>query len=275
VERSAWTVRQPKFSRLPSAAQHRLLARLARETMESLKTRGTGDTDAHQTFLLRYDQLHAWTELDRYNPPSWLEPFEALEEFQNFHQLFGAPAESEGPLVNGQTPVSWEPHHPVEVALDQVRSPYNVGSVLRLVDNFGLRGLVHASPWLRLDHPRLRRAARGCERWVPVRCEEDLPDYLRRSNCPVVGVENQGSGTSLQNWRPPTEAVLVLGNETYGLAKAVRHCCSEMVFVPMQGYKRSMNVHHALALVAWRMVGGRAGGDGSGGSDTQGVEDIG
>ncbi len=242
MERSAWTVGQRKFNKLPSAAQHRLLAELAL------------DAKNFDTFLSRYRLMHSWAQLDVYTPPSWLGPQEALEEYAGFHYLIGAPEENEGPLEDDVPAVSWEPRFPVEVALDQVRSPYNVGSVLRLVDNFGLQGLVHASPWLRMDHPRLRRAARGCEQWIPVRCEEDLPGYLRQAGRPVVGVEIDPNGVLLNEWTPPPEAILVLGNETYGLADAVRNCCTTMVTIPMQGYKRSMNVHHALALVAWRMV---------------------
>lgn len=263
MEKSAWTVGRTKFTRLPSAAQHRLLAWLA---SDALRAAGAGNPEIGDTFLQRYGELQSWAELDRYRPPSWLSSREALDEYGYFHRLLGAPAECEGPLEDGGGALSWQPRFPVTVALDQVRSPYNVGSVLRLVDNLGLKGLVHASPWLRLDHPRLRRAARGCQQWIPVRCQEDLPSYLSQAGCAVVGVESDGTGTPLQYWQPPEEGVLVLGNETYGLAKAVRRCCTETVFVPMQGYKRSMNVHHALALVAWHMVSSSA---------TQRSEDLG
>ncbi len=273
MEKSAWTVGQRKYCKLPSAAQHRLLADLA---SNALKSAGEGAPGIVDDFIERYRLMQSWAELDTYVPPSWLAPLEALEEYAGFHLLFGAPEENEGPLEStSETVVSWEPRFPVEVALDQVRSPYNIGSVLRLVDNFGLEGLVHASPWLRLDHPRLRRAARGCEHWIPVRCEEDLPGYLRQAGCPVVGIESAPKAIPLHRWDPPPRAVLVLGNETYGLASEVRHCCSEIVTIPMQGYKRSMNVHHALALVVWRMVSGGEGGDVSGGVSTQSGEDLG
>jgi tRNA G18 (ribose-2'-O)-methylase SpoU len=243
MEKSVWNVSRGKWDRLPVAARHRLLATLAE----------TGP-DGYQRFLARYEELHRWSELDRYRPPSWLSPAEALDEFRNFHLLLGAPAECEGPIGGDDAPLSWEPRFPVTVALDQVRSPYNVGSVLRLIDNFGLAGLVHASDWLRLDHPRLRRAARGAEQWIPVRCEQDLPSWLAGAGCPVVGLENGPEATPLHRWAAPARVVIVLGNETYGLAGAVRARCSELVSIPMQGYKHSMNVHHALAIAAWAMV---------------------
>ncbi len=256
MEKSAWTVGQRKFSKLSSAAQHRLLAELA---VDAQKAAGEGTPGIVDDFHQRYRLMHSWSELDSFIAPSWLNPLEALDEYAGFHLRLGAPEENEGPLENVERAVSWEPRFPVGVALDQVRSPFNVGSVLRLIDNFGLEGLVHASPWLRLDHPRLRRAARGCEHWIPVRCEEDLPGYLRQADRPVVGVENDPDAVPLHLWNPPESAVLVLGNETYGLAREVRGCCGEIVTIPMQGFKRSMNVHHALALVAWKIVAGASG----------------
>lgn len=252
MERSAWTVGRMKFTRLPQPARHRLLADLAAGARDDL---AGGDDAAWERFLERYRMLHAWSSLDRYRPPAWLTPAEALDDYAAFHNLFGAPQENEGPLVESGPAVTWVPRFPVTVALDQVRSPYNAGSVLRLADNFGLEGLVHASPWLRLDHPRLRRAARGCEHWIPVRCVDDLPEHLGQAGRPVIGVEGDPGGVPLQDWNPPVSAVLVLGNESYGLAEAVRERCSAIVSIPMRGFKRSMNVHHALALVAWRLAG--------------------
>jgi len=251
MERSAWTVGKMKFTRLPQPARHRLFAELAADAGAAL---AEGEEAAWERFLERYRAMQAWSPLDRYRPPAWLTPSEALEEYAAFHNLFGAPRENEGPLVEPGPAVSWVPRFPVAVALDQVRSPYNAGSVLRLADNFGFEGLVHATPWLRLDHPRLRRAARGCEHWIPVRLVEDLPAWLELEDRPVIGVEGDPRGVPLQEWAPPESAVLALGNESYGLAEAVRARCSAIVSIPMQGFKRSMNVHHALALVAWRIT---------------------
>ncbi len=243
MEKSAKTIGKRKFCSLPARRQHALLAELARDALSG------GDREG---FLKRYVELHAWAALDRYEPPPWLSAQEAMEEYLNFHGgLSRTPGVSEPPPA----PVSWQPRFPVTVVLDQVRSPYNVGSVLRLIDNYGLKGVVHASPWLRLSHPRLRRAARGCERWIPVRCEPDLPAYLKSADAAVIGIENDAGAVSVERWDPPAgDLVLVLGNETYGIAGAIRGHCSLSVCIPMFGFKKSMNVHHALAVVAQKIA---------------------
>ncbi len=245
MERSAETISRKKFCALPVRRRHALLAELARCAV---------DQKDMQRFLRRYDELQAWSELDRYTPPAWLSAQEALEEYQAFHEGLSLTKGSAAQHPDRTAPPAWQPRHCVEVVIDQVRSPYNVGSVLRLIDNFGFEGLVHASPWLRLDHPQLKKAARSAELWIPVRCENDLAGYLGNADRPVIGLENDTGAVSLNDWEPPPSCSIVLGNETYGIAQALRRCCVQTVRIPMLGYKKSMNVSHALAVLAGRIA---------------------
>jgi tRNA G18 (ribose-2'-O)-methylase SpoU len=244
MERSVRTISRKKFQALPARRRHALLAALAGEAVADGDMRG---------FLHRYEELQAATSLDRYVPPPWLTDSEALEEYRAFHAALSMrPWE---PICStGAEPIAWRPRFQVEIVIDQVRSPYNVGSILRLIDNFGLAGLVHATRGLRLDHPQLRKSARGCERWIPVRHEPDLAGWLAGASVPVIGIECTPDAVPLSQWRPPPACLLVLGNETYGMAERVRRMCCAAVRVPMFGFKTSMNVSHALAVVAQRIV---------------------
>jgi tRNA(Leu) C34 or U34 (ribose-2'-O)-methylase TrmL len=245
MDRCAETIGHRKFSRLPARRQHELLAELARTALER------GD---YQGFLERYALMQAWAGLDRYRPPYWLSPEEALHEFYYFHALCADDPADLTPVAAAHTPLAWQPRFDVTIVLDQVRSPYNVGSIIRLIDNAGFAALVHASPGLDLRHPRLRRAARGAECWIPVSCAADIPALLRDAGMPVVALENCPGAVMVDRWQPPEKFLLVAGNESYGIAAAVREVCSECVCIPMYGYKKSMNVHQALAIAAHRAV---------------------
>jgi tRNA(Leu) C34 or U34 (ribose-2'-O)-methylase TrmL len=245
MDRCAETIGQKKFSRLPVRRQHALLAELARAGLKG------GD---YQAFFDRYTLMQAWAALDRYQPPRWLSAEEALHEFYYFHALCAdAPADIT-PSGAGPDSISWQPLFDVTVVMDQVRSPYNAGSIIRLIDNAGFAALVHATPGLDLRHPRLRRAARGAECWIPVRCVDDIPEFLRQAGMPVVALENCPGAVPVDQWHPAEKFLLVVGNESYGIAAAVRDCCCECVCIPMHGYKKSMNVHQALAIAAHRAV---------------------
>jgi tRNA(Leu) C34 or U34 (ribose-2'-O)-methylase TrmL len=245
MEKSAKTISFRKFARLSSRRQHELLAGLARSARE---------TGQYGAFLSRYGELSGAVSLDRYTPPHWLTAQEALCEYEQFHRIMGTPPAEQGLPANGEEAVSWEPSFAVDIVLDGVRSPYNVGSLLRIIDNFGLRSMVHCAPWLRLDHPQLIRAARGCQRWIPVRYESDLLSYLHKSTIPVIAIENDERSIPVGQWIPPESCMLVAGNEACGIAAAVRSCCAEAVCIPLFGYKRSMNVQNACAVIAQRFA---------------------
>lgn len=241
---------QDKYLKLSSKRQHELLASLAWEAL---------DSKDFPDFLTYYNKLQSWAELDRYTPPEWLTEKESLHEFFLFHNSFGIipldpKNEEKGTQEKSQHP-SWQPKHDITVVIDQVRSPYNVGSILRTIDNFGLKGLVHNSSWLRMDHPQLSKAARGCEQWIPVEYVENLPLWLNNRDRPVIGIEKDQRSISLKDFDPPERCVLIVGSEAYGIASGLRDCCEQMVQVPMSGFKNSMNANQALAVVAYKIVG--------------------
>jgi len=242
----AISLSRKKFQKLSSKKQHEIIAAMAYQLIEK-----TG----YGFFLERYEELHSWAALDRYTPPTWLTPEEALLAFYEFHNAFCPdpvkPAKLEKSLEGDLT---WNPSFDVQIMLDQIRSPYNAGSVLRLIDNFGFRGLIHSSPTLSFNHSQLKKAARGCERWVPVTCENDPVSFLKNVGIPVIGIEKTDTAVELTNWKPPSACILIAGNEEYGISKALLECCTETVQIEMFGFKKSMNVHHAISVVSQKII---------------------
>jgi tRNA G18 (ribose-2'-O)-methylase SpoU len=222
-ERFAETIGREKFIRLSSVRQHEYLTLLARNALESGDFKG---------FLARYREMQSWVELDKYSPPYYLTEEEAIHEYLLFHQGFssnpGILHKKREPLAPSES-LSWSPKFDVTIVLDQVRSPYNTGSVLRLIDNFGFSRLIHNAEWLRLDHPQLCRAARGTEKWIPVEHKPDLAEWLDRLDIPVTGIENSDDAILIDDWHPETPCVLIIGNEVYGIAKRLRDKCKTLV----------------------------------------------
>ncbi len=133
MEKSANTIGKHKFLKLSSRRQHELLSSLARKALS------TGDV---KSFYNRYKKLQSWADLDCYTPPEWLSEKEALAEYMTFHSRFSSASEQPASI---DISVSWQPEFEVEVAVDQIRSPYNVGSILRILDNFSFKGMIHCS----------------------------------------------------------------------------------------------------------------------------------
>lgn len=242
------TIGKRKFIKLSSSRQHEFLAFLARDTLKNRDFPG---------FQKRYKEMQSWVELDRYTPPDYLTEEEAVHEYFIFHNSFNnnpLKLPSDDTLLPIKENVSWEPRFDVTVVLDQVRSPYNAGSVLRLIDNFGFRRLVHNSDWLSMDHPQLRKAARGSQKWIPVELKKDLAGWLQNIKLPVIGLETSDEAIAMEEWQPEKSCVLILGNESYGITTELRNCCETLVEIPMFGFKKSMNLHHALAISGYRIT---------------------
>ncbi|NLA74226.1 MAG: RNA methyltransferase [Deltaproteobacteria bacterium] len=247
-EKYAETIERHKFIRLSAVRQHEYLAILARKALE------TGDLKG---FFKRYHEMQSWVELDKYSPPDYLTEEEAAHEYLLFHSAFttnpGIQNKNQDTALKKE-PLSWAPRYDVTIVLDQVRSPYNTGSVLRLIDNFGFSRLIYNSEWLRLDHPQLCRAARGSQNWIPVEYKPNLIKWLSTLDVPVMGIENSPDAILIDDWRPETPCALVMGNEAYGIAKRVQKHCKTLVKIPMFGFKRSMNLHHALAIAGYKIT---------------------
>lgn len=241
MEKSPEHISQAKFRSLTARQQHKLLAQLAERALEGRL----------EGFPSRYAEMTGWVELDLYVPPVWLDPREALMETVRFHRLFCG---ARPPLGEDAECLSWQPRFPVVVAMDQIRAPYNLGSILRLMDNLGFEALVHSTPHLSLQHAQLKKSARGCEAWIPVQLEPDLPAFLETQERPVIGLELSEDAIPLHDFLPSEAMVVVLGNEQYGLSRAVRARCQRLVKVPTFGHKHSMNVSHAFAVFGYHCL---------------------
>lgn len=242
----AFDASRKKFCRLSSKKQHELIAAMATDCLM---------TGQYNDFISRYEELQTWVNLDRYQPPVWLSDKEALREFSSFHASFSPTSVILSELrqsVNNN--LSWEPAFDVSVMVDQIRSPFNAGSILRIIDNFGFKEFIHSTSTLSLNHPQLTKSARGCEKWIPVRFEKNPLQFLEKTDMPVVGIEKTNDAVNIEDWNPPDKCILIIGNEEYGISESILELCTQKIQIPMYGFKKSMNVHHALAIVAQRFT---------------------
>ncbi|MBI2565801.1 MAG: hypothetical protein HYV63_02045 [Candidatus Schekmanbacteria bacterium] len=252
MEKSASRIAQAKFAKLSTLQKHRVLAELARE--------GLVDGDLER-FRARYDEMCGWAELDCFAPPAWLTPVELLLACRDFHCRFDPHYRGENLGAEaGECPaLPWAPAFAVEIVMDQVRNAHNLGAVIRLVDNFGLEGVVYSQQALTVENLRCRKVARGAERWIPARFEPDLGAYLRQRTRPLVVLERSPEAIPLTDWSPPPAMLLLVGSETFGASAFALREADAIVGIPMHGFKKSMNVTHALAVVAhWIVCRGAA-----------------
>ena len=239
MEKSAKTISLRKFSQLSLTGRHRVLLELAESVLNEGMSLSLED---------RYHQLCQSVEMDSFSHSVWLSETEKWQGRAGFHRSFLTRL----PERDATCFSIWETRRDIAIVLEGIHSPYNLGSIFRLIDNFGLAGIVTSDSNPSRFHPQCRKAARGCENWIPYQVTPDLPSFLKERARPLVALEVTQSAVSLYNWQSPESFDLVLGNEAFGISENMLDLADQIVYIPMAGHKRSMNLTHALAcLVSW------------------------
>jgi tRNA G18 (ribose-2'-O)-methylase SpoU len=150
----------------------------------------------------------------------------------------------------------------VVVVLDNVRSLYNTGSILRTADAAGVERVVLCGITPRPDQgSRQRRAiaktALGAEDTVPWDYSPDAKtalNTLKAEGYSIAIVETEPSAVNLFEWTPSWPVCLVFGHETQGVSDDLASLVDTVVRIPMLGHKRSLNVATAAGVVLYELV---------------------
>lgn len=150
----------------------------------------------------------------------------------------------------------------VVVVLDNIRSLYNTGAILRTADGAGVERVVLCGITPRPDQgAKQRRAiaktALGAEDTVPWGHEPDVRIALTRLSADgyqIVAVETSPSAVSVFDWTPAWPVCLVFGHEKEGVSPELENHIDTVVRIPMLGQKRSLNVATAAGVVLYELV---------------------
>ena len=183
------------------------------------------------------------------------------------------------PKCGGKTrliSVPYEPHEveigkiaahgpEVEALLDNVRSVFNVGNMLRTADGAGLRHVHLCGITPTPDNPKLAKTALGAEGvvpWTQYRNGLAAAVSLKKQGLRLWALEGGSRSESLFDARvdpqgPPI--VLVVGSEISGIDPDILEHCQRVFCLPMQGIKTTLNVAVAFGIAAYFLRYGLAG----------------
>jgi TrmH family RNA methyltransferase len=151
----------------------------------------------------------------------------------------------------------------MQVYLEDIRSPFNVGSMFRAAESFGAEKLWLSPLCADPHHKRAERTAMGCVDVLPwerfphdpfVAPNESDPSVLPFSEGPFFALET--GGNPLADFTFPSRGVLIAGSEELGVsprALAAADASLGRVTIPTWGAKGSLKVSVAFGIVmqAW------------------------
>ena len=135
------------------------------------------------------------------------------------------------------------------VALDDIRDPGNLGTILRLCDWFGIQQLICSKETVDVYNPKVVQATMGSIARVNV-TYVDLIDFIANSKLAVFGTFMDGENMYTTNL--PQEGIIVMGNEANGISSDLEKIIKNRLTIPRFGTLQkteSLNVATATAIV--------------------------
>ncbi|MDA3835269.1 MAG: TrmH family RNA methyltransferase [Spirochaetales bacterium] len=138
---------------------------------------------------------------------------------------------------------------PFQVYLDRVRSPFNVGSLFRTADSFGVSSILLGEGTASPEHQRAKRTSRGCDRTVSWQYSS-LDGLLSEPSEPVFALEL--GGTPIEEYPFPVRGTVIIGSEELGIspeAAEIARSSYGCVTIPLSGTKGSLNLSVAFGIL--------------------------
>lgn len=134
------------------------------------------------------------------------------------------------------------------IALDDIRDPGNLGTIIRLCDWFGIRQIWCSAATVDVYNPKVVQATMGSIARVNI-SYVDLATVISKSKLPVFGTFMDGENVYKQ--KLPTTGILVLGNEANGISEDLEKIITHRIAIPRFGdlqKTESLNVATATAI---------------------------
>lgn len=135
------------------------------------------------------------------------------------------------------------------LALDAVRDPGNLGTIIRLCDWFGISDLVCSRETVDCFNPKVIQATMGSIARVNI-SYMNLEDFFEQTALSVFGAYMEGDNVYDKNL--PKNGILVMGNEANGISKTIEASITEKISIPRFGSLKateSLNVATATSIL--------------------------
>jgi len=145
----------------------------------------------------------------------------------------------------------------LHVLLDNIRSAWNVGSILRTADGFGFTHAYLCGVTPTPENKDVQKTALGADEFVTWSHHLDavkLVKGLKKEGWKIWALEEDERAKPISQIGNPTyNTVLIVGSEVTGVDPELLDLADDIFYIPMRGQKRSFNVAVAFGVAAWAL----------------------
>lgn len=148
------------------------------------------------------------------------------------------------------------------LALNNIRSTHNVGSIFRTSDAVGVENIylcgVTPTPIDRFGRHRkdIAKVALGAEKtivWEYCKDIRDLIDIKKKQGFDIFALEQNEKSIDYRQVKVKKNTLIILGEETKGIEKEILDKCDKVLEIPMRGNKESLNVSVATGVLLYSL----------------------
>lgn len=147
---------------------------------------------------------------------------------------------------------------PVTLVCDAVEDAWNIGSLFRICDAFGVEQLILCGENIRLGR-KLKRTSRATEQSVsyeiqPVASEVVLDLKKQGYQISSLEITKESKPLSSFNFSEEKKIALIVGGENYGVSEEILKMSESILHIVMFGQNSSMNVVQATNIALYEIT---------------------
>ena len=140
----------------------------------------------------------------------------------------------------------------ISIMLDSLQDPGNLGTIIRCADWFGVSTIVCSFDSADAYNPKVVQSTMGSIARVKVEYT-DLYDYLKRNKTVPVYAATL-NGVPLNEVKREKKCILLIGNESKGIAPEMLQLASHQITIPRLGEAESLNAAVATGIILSYLV---------------------
>lgn len=144
------------------------------------------------------------------------------------------------------------------IVLENVRSAYNVGNIIRTAEVLGYDAVILGYTPSPLTHPKVQKTSLWAENLISIVEFIDLEQWYQyiknwwyKLICMEVDSRSINIAQSQFKWQG---IALVMGNEVDWVGESTLERADEIALIPLVGTKESLNVSQAAAIGMWEFM---------------------
>jgi TrmH family RNA methyltransferase len=137
----------------------------------------------------------------------------------------------------------------IQLILDGIQDPGNLGTIIRLADWFGIEQIICSEDTVDFYNPKVIQATMGSFTRVNI-VYTNLVEYLSKTENVNIGTDMEGE--NIYTFQKPEKINLILGNEGNGMRPETEKLLQKSIMIPRFGKSQStesLNVSMAAGII--------------------------